>query len=168
MTATASGWDDDLGADRLEWLAEVVRIICLVRQHAPRWSGAIVQRGGDADVGDVARSHHDVMASLMDRRTLIVMRADPVESAAHRATLDAIAREAKRLPVWLRPDAGMSVPTRSVQPETTICDEGDGGKEVSGQIQPCKVLSGQAVGPASRKPRPAVTADAPGPTVARV
>ena len=85
MTATASGWDDDLGADRLEWLAEVVRIICLVRQHAPRWSGGIVQRGGDADVGDAARSHHDVMASLMDRRTLIVTgeRAEECRARAH-------------------------------------------------------------------------------------
>ncbi len=36
----------------------------------------------------------------VDRGTLIVIRADAAEEDAHRATLDAIAREARRPPVW--------------------------------------------------------------------
>ena len=39
--------------------------------------------------------------AVVDRRTLIVLRADDDESAAHRATLEAIAREARRAPVWM-------------------------------------------------------------------
>ena len=38
--------------------------------------------------------------AAVDRRALIVVRADDAELAAHAATLDAIAREAKRPPLW--------------------------------------------------------------------
>ena len=59
-------------------------------------------RGQESLVIDIApRTSFDRGWAVVDRRTLIVIRADDAEVAAHRAALDVIARESKRMPVWL-------------------------------------------------------------------
>lgn len=60
-------------------------------------------RGQESLVIDVApRMVVQTGWAVVDRSTLIVLRADDDETAAHHATLDAIGRESKGTPVWLR------------------------------------------------------------------
>ena len=58
-------------------------------------------RGQESLVIDIApRTTIDAGWFVVDRATLIVVRADDDELVSHRATLDAIARESRRMPVW--------------------------------------------------------------------
>jgi DNA polymerase III subunit epsilon len=59
-------------------------------------------RGQESLVIDIApRTTIETGWAIVDRATLIVLRADDEELIAHRATLDAIARESKRPSLWL-------------------------------------------------------------------
>ena len=65
-------------------------------------------RGQESLAIDIApRPVSDAGWAVVDRSLLIIVRADDGEAAAHRATLDALARESRRPPVWqtLAPDA---------------------------------------------------------------
>ncbi len=70
-------------------------------------------RGQESLVIDIApRPIAQAGWAVVDRRVLIIVRADDAETAAHRATLDAIARESKSSPVWatLQFEAGAAAP----------------------------------------------------------
>jgi DNA polymerase-3 subunit epsilon len=59
-------------------------------------------RGQESLVIDIApRTTVETGWAIVDRTTLIVLRADDDELLAHRATLDAIARESRRPALWL-------------------------------------------------------------------
>jgi DNA polymerase-3 subunit epsilon len=59
-------------------------------------------RGQESLMIDIApRVTVDAGWTVVDRTTLIVLRASDAETTAHEATLAAIAREAKRTPVWM-------------------------------------------------------------------
>jgi DNA polymerase-3 subunit epsilon len=60
-------------------------------------------RGQESLVIDIApRPIAHAGWAVVDRSMLIVLRADADEETAHRATLDAIAKESRKVPVWAR------------------------------------------------------------------
>lgn len=62
-------------------------------------------RGQESLLIDIApRPVAETGWAIVDRGALIVLRADEAEARAHRATLEAIARESKRVPLWSRLD----------------------------------------------------------------
>ena len=54
-SAASIGGDDHLCAEALEPLTEMVGVVGFIRQQTARWRDVVEQRGGDGDVGDVAR-----------------------------------------------------------------------------------------------------------------